>query len=364
MGRTSYVIVLFASLFSIVTSQRFPTISYISQEKVIDIGGSIELECSVQYVRDFPVLWIKVDNVDPSRTIPLSTGSNLIVKDSRFSLRYDQASSTYTLQIKDIQENDQGKYQCQVLLTVTEKISADVAVSVRIPPIIFDNSTRSVVVSEGEAVKLECYAGGYPAPTVSWRRENYAVLPTGGSQYRGNILTIPTVSKDDRGTYYCVAENGVGKGKRRNIAVEVEFSPVITVPRPRLGQALQYDMDLECHVVAYPPPAITWWKDDVQLSNNQHYSISHFATADEFTDTTLRILTVEKRQYGKYYCRAANKLGNDEASVELFETVIPICPPACGQNLFSVSAAVSLGGLDVLLLVFACMCRQLFSRLF
>lgn len=70
------------------------------------------------------------------------------------------------VQIKDIQENDAGKYQCQVLLTVTEKISADVAVSVRIPPIIFDNSTRSVVVSEGEAVKLECYAGGYPAPTV------------------------------------------------------------------------------------------------------------------------------------------------------------------------------------------------------
>lgn len=66
---------------------------------------------------------------------------------------------------------------------------------------------------------------------VSWRRENYAVLPTGGSQYRGNILTIPSVSKDDRGTYYCVAENGVGKGKRRNIAVEIEFSPVITVPR-------------------------------------------------------------------------------------------------------------------------------------
>lgn len=89
-------------IFILVTGQRFPTISYISQEKVIDIGGSIELECSVQYVRDFPVLWIKMDNVDPSRTIPLSTGSNLIVKDSRFSLRYDQASSTYTLQVGTI----------------------------------------------------------------------------------------------------------------------------------------------------------------------------------------------------------------------------------------------------------------------
>ena len=53
-----------------------------------------------------------------------------------------------------------------MLLTVVEIISADVAVSVRIPPIIFDNSTRSVVVSEGQAVKLECYAGGFPLPTV------------------------------------------------------------------------------------------------------------------------------------------------------------------------------------------------------
>lgn len=53
---------------------------------------------------------------------------------------------------------------------------------------------------------------------------------------RGNVLKIDVVKKEDRGTYYCVAENGVGRGARRNVAVEVEFAPVITVPRPRLGQ--------------------------------------------------------------------------------------------------------------------------------
>lgn len=136
--------------------------------------------------------------------------------------------------------------------------------------------------------------------------------------YSGNVLKIPSIQKDDRGTYYCIAENGVGRGARRNINVEVEFAPVITAPRPRLGQALQYDMDLECHVEAYPPPAIIWLKDDVQLSNNQHYSIAHFATADEYTDTTIRVITIEKRQYGKYTCRAANKLGTAETTVELF----------------------------------------------
>lgn len=88
---------------------------------------------------------------------------------------------------------------------------------------------------------------------------------------RGNVLKIAKIQKEDRGTYYCVAENGVGKGARRNIAVEVEFAPVISAPRPRLGQALQYDMDLECHVEAYPPPAITWFKDGELLYSNQHY---------------------------------------------------------------------------------------------
>lgn len=136
--------------------------------------------------------------------------------------------------------------------------------------------------------------------------------------YSGNTLKISSIRKEDRGTYYCIAENGVGRGARRNINVEVEFAPVITAPRPRLGQALQYDMDLECHVEAYPPPAIIWLKDDVQLSNNQHYSISHFATADEYTDTTIRVITIEKRQYGEYVCRAANKLGTAETKVELF----------------------------------------------
>ncbi|KAK6634028.1 hypothetical protein RUM44_004635 [Polyplax serrata] len=321
--------------------QRTPTISYISQEQIKDIGGTVELQCAVQYAQEYPVLWIRINRNRNNDPLPISSGSALIIKDSRFSLRHDIASSTYTLQIKDIQETDAGFYQCQVIIELNNKISAEVELQVRRLPIISDNSTRSLVVSEGQSVQLECYAGGFPQPRISWRRENNAVLPTGGAIYRGNILKIASVKKEDRGTYYCVAENGVGKGARRNIGVEVEFKPVITVPRPRLGQAVQYDMDLECHVEAYPPPAIVWLKDGVQLSNNQHYSISHFATADQYTDTTIRVITIEKRQYGRYTCKAANKLGTAEAQVELFETIIPICPPACGYARTGGVAAVT-----------------------
>lgn len=58
------------------------------------------------------------------------------------------------MQIKDIQETDAGFYQCQVLISVSNKIAAEVELQVRRPPIISDNSTRSIVVSEGEGKRL------------------------------------------------------------------------------------------------------------------------------------------------------------------------------------------------------------------
>ncbi|CAH0404437.1 unnamed protein product [Chilo suppressalis] len=348
---------------SFANSQRTPTISHITQEQIRDIGGQVDLDCSVHYSNEYPVIWVKYDRLKTTESIPLSSNAGLIIRDSRFSLRYDDATATYTLSIKDIQENDAGWYQCQVLISISNKITAEVELQVRRPPIISDNSTRSIVASEGENAKMECYAGGFPPPKITWRRENNAILPTGGSIYRGNTIKINAVHKEDRGTYYCVAENGVGKGARRNINLEVEFAPVVTVPRPRLGQALQYDMDLECHVEAYPPPAITWLKDEIQLSNNQHYRISHFATADEFTDTTLRVITIEKRQYGMFTCKAQNKLGTDEGRVELFETIIPVCPPACGQARYGGAASIAPSAATILALL-ATNAAAMFARVF
>lgn len=175
MWKLSALIVILPILCN---AQRTPSISYITQEQIKDIGGTVELECSVQYAQDYTVLWVK-NSRERGDNVFLSTGSSLVIRDSRFALRYDPSSSTYTLQIKDIQETDAGTYQCQVILSVNNKIAADVLLSVRRPPVISDNSTQSLVVSEGKPVQMECYAGGYPHPTITWRRENNAILPTG-----------------------------------------------------------------------------------------------------------------------------------------------------------------------------------------
>ena len=75
------------------------------------------------------------------------------------------------------------------------------------------------------------------------------------------------------------------------------------------------------------------YRNNILLTNNQHYGISHFPLDDEYTNTIARVITIEKKQYANYSCKAINILGEAEGHVELFETVIPICPPACdGYN--------------------------------
>ena len=164
-----------------VTGKRTPTISYISQEQIKNIGQSGELRCSVKCGGKYPVQWIKMNGAAP---VWISLGSALVIPDSRFSFRYCKAASRYTLLIKDFQETDEGRYRCQVVLSPRKVVSAEVKLHLRKPPFITDNSTLSEVVAEGDEVQLQCYADGFPPPEITWRRENNALLPSGHAIYR------------------------------------------------------------------------------------------------------------------------------------------------------------------------------------
>ena len=241
-------------------------------------------------------------------------------------MRYDTASSTYTIQIKDVQKTDEAVYQCQVIVGLNNKVTRHVSILVRQPPVIADNSTRLVSVVENSPAELLCHAEGSPTPLVSWRRENNAILPTGGIRYRGNVLKIHSVHKEDRGTYYCVADNGVGKPARRNVAVEVEFPPVVEAHTKVVEQALGYGVELVCNVVAYPPPTITWVHNGIQLSTNKHYVVDGgYTSADDETLTSVRVKNLKPRELGDYICKAQNKLGAAEKTLTIKQSYVPNC---------------------------------------
>ena len=99
------------------TGQRTPTISYVTPNISTTRSSTIDMECSVLWATEYPVLWMKIDK--DGKPIPLASGSSLIIRDHRFAMRYDTASATYTLQLKDIQRSDEGRYECQIIVQVS-----------------------------------------------------------------------------------------------------------------------------------------------------------------------------------------------------------------------------------------------------
>ena len=83
-GLAKYPLLGLVFLASVLCQDRRPTISYITQPEIVtDIGGTIEMKCSVQYGQDYPVIWMKLDAVDRNNDLPISTGTTLILTDPR-----------------------------------------------------------------------------------------------------------------------------------------------------------------------------------------------------------------------------------------------------------------------------------------
>lgn len=63
--RNIFILALTVFLPTSWTLDRRPTISFITQPEIVaDIGGTVEMLCSVQYAQDYPVIWMKLDGVD------------------------------------------------------------------------------------------------------------------------------------------------------------------------------------------------------------------------------------------------------------------------------------------------------------
>ncbi|XP_023340455.1 lachesin, partial [Eurytemora carolleeae] len=262
--------------------------------------------------------------------IPLSESSSLIIRDNRFSLRYDTASATYTLQLKDVQTSDEGRYECQIIVGINNKVTESLYLRVLEPPVINDNSTRSVVVDEFNPATLECSARGSPTPRIEWRRENNAVLPTGGLIYRGNTLKIYSVKKEDRGTYFCVADNDVGKPAKRNVALEVEFPPTIVDDVVDRVIEQRYDE-------AFPPATITWIHNGIQRSvNDRDFALYKGIGVEGSISSTLKIKSLTDELVGNYVCKAANKLGSADTGFKVVRGYQTNCDVGnCDYNSYS-----------------------------
>ncbi|XP_053669685.1 lachesin-like [Anopheles nili] len=303
-----------------------PSIAFISPEQIRDIGEQVTLNCSIANVKNYIVGWQKSNRDQTKQNNIISLGVQLAVAEDRFRLNFtkENNAANYVLEIHDIVATDAGLYECQIQVNSTSKLTKTVELQVRHPPMLLENQhTNMLTKAEGEDAQLVCRAEGYPRPAITWRREYNAILPVGGQTFAGHELRLNGLRREDRGTYYCTADNGVGRPDTKALTLEVEFAPVIRVPRPKVAQALDYDIDVECVVQAFPAPAIAWYRGGKQIHNGGAYSIAQIGAPDDVTTSVVKIHSVASEHFGDYVCKASNKLGQAEARLNLFEQDVP-----------------------------------------
>jgi len=306
-----------------------PVISAITKDIVANIGDTVEFNCTVQNVGRMSVSWAKRTSDTGAGSVVLSMRNILSLSDPRYDIseiKDDKTgSATYSFKITNIEASDMGPYECQVIVSAADKVTKKLNLSIKHPPIISEEKTpRTALVTEGQNLEVNCHANGFPQPTISWSREDNAIMPAGGYTQNGPTLRIKEVHRLDRGGYYCIADNGIGQPDRKLIRVEVEFRPQIAVQRPKVAQVTSEPAELECSVQGYPAPAVFWQRNGAKIQSSSYYQISNTASSFETTTSVLRLKSVTESDFGDYYCNATNKLGHADARLHLYKHVIPV----------------------------------------
>jgi len=73
-----------------------------------------------------------------------------------------------------------------------------------------------------------------------------------------------------------------------------------------VGATLGETQRFECQVIGFPTPTIRWYKDEVDITNNERYHVDY---EQELGVITLVIRNVTLADEGLYQCRAENSEG-------------------------------------------------------
>ncbi|XP_047495526.1 collagen alpha-1(XXIII) chain-like [Penaeus chinensis] len=160
---------------------------------------------------------------------------------------------------------------------------------------------KTIIVREGDNLRMRCNPTGEPRPQVEWSREDGGVIPTGqwkDSGLNSRILNLTHVRRDHTGTYLCQAYNGVPPSDYKSFKVEVHFEPYLRIRQWKVGTYNGSNARLECEVQAFPQP-VTYWEDQHGhiLDNSSKYSVAYHPNPNILWKVSSRRPRVSRRLY-------------------------------------------------------------------
>lgn len=88
--------------------------------------------------------------------------------------------------------------------------------------IIYPPAPRSIMVTKGQRLVLECVASGIPTPQVTWAKDGQDLRLHNNTRFLLSNLLIDAVGEGDSGTYACGADNGIGSASSAVVLYDVQ----------------------------------------------------------------------------------------------------------------------------------------------
>lgn len=271
----------------------------ITQDKLPDaevnikFGETVHLACKSERDLDTKVLWMHNDSV-----IDMD-------EDRRFKMLENG-----TLVIINPIEKDQGFYECMMKNNPSKPIRLRRAqlrytsFNDGTPRVI--RSPRDVEIDIGETIQLPCTIDGHPQ-NVEWSLDGKPLHPDHRVVIlqNGNLVISATTLKD-AGQYVCNAVNERGYFSA-TVKVHVRHTPEFTITPHDINAFEGSQIFMNCEVRGYPPPVITWTKDNRQLRQSRRVTL-------ELNNTKLSIYPLLREDAGVFACHARNSVGAKHAS--------------------------------------------------
>ncbi|XP_055523090.1 protein sidekick isoform X5 [Wyeomyia smithii] len=166
-------------------------------------------------------------------------------------------------------------------------------------------SSSGSMVNEGRTKILQCHALGYPQPMYRWLKNGVPVGDFDTSQY----LKIQSTTRDDAGSYQCLAKNDAGTIFSEKIDVVVAYMGIFEDLNEQVVSVQSgYPAILNLsRIESVPEPSVTWQTEEGPLN----YDIKYATTSNN----QLIILSVDENDMKSYRARAINtQIGREEIS--------------------------------------------------
>ncbi|XP_062551308.1 neurotrimin-like [Armigeres subalbatus] len=306
-----------------------PEFTDIIENITVPAGRNVKLACSVKNLGSYKVAWMHFE-----QSAILTVHNHVITRNPRISVTHDKHDKhkTWFLHISNVQEEDKGRYMCQIN-TVTAKTQFGY-LHVVVPPNIDDSvSSSDVIIREGANITLRCNATGSPPPSIKWKRDGPLKITVSKNisvnDWEGEILTLERVTRHDMGAYLCIASNGVPPSVSKRIKVSVDFPPILWTSHQLVGIPLGYNVTLECITEAHPTSLNYWTRENDQMI---HESVKYKTESIPGTPSykavmRLHISEVQQSDYGIYKCIAKNPRGEADGTIRLYSSSPPTTIP-------------------------------------